>query len=90
MKRSLLTRIASFFGMSALSGSIAAQGGTAPSPKMPYVQRPPAPDPGPPTPGLFANICEARGWNYSPRRNQRKIRKARRQAAANGKRHAFR
>jgi hypothetical protein len=75
--------------MSALSNSIAAQGGTAPSPKLPFFQRPPAPDPGPPNPALFSPIYEARGWNFSPPSNQRKARKARRQAHANGKRNAF-
>lgn len=90
MKKSLLTRILAFTGLaSAMSGAPSAITSPPPlkSPKPRYHNAPPPPPR--PVEDLFTLPLEVRGWNGSPPSNQRKKRKARRQAHSNGKRNAF-
>lgn len=88
MKKSLLRHVMALVGL----GSVAAVANPAPVmiPKERYRNQPPPPPQLPrPVEDLFYVPHTVKGWEASPPRNQRKIRKARRRAHAAGKRNAF-
>lgn len=88
MKKSLLKHVLALVGL----GSAASVANSAPvtTPKDRYRNLPPTPPQFPrQVEDLFDVPRTVKGWEASPPRNQRKIRKARRRAHAAGKRNAF-